>query len=287
MIEFSVANKINIFIETESMSVSCKKFLSLIYNEFPAPVEFSKKTLRVRVGDVCFSKNNLVKLGGDAFYNDGILYLTSGHAFVKNSETIEIVIPRKVKRGRIPFKRITPGRHVSDEIIEPLLVALLQGMGVDCYHASSIVDTNGVATVNIAWRGTGKTDAILPYIFDGCVLSDDLSFIDEAESILYAYPRPLRLYKYNIHRLNVSKLDKFLLHLKSKITPPWKPVKYIPLKPSQLAVNKYKKTYLNENFSKVTPDVKLDREELFSNITDFEFAYFSATKAMLRMAKII
>lgn len=286
MIEFSVAEKVNIHIETSSMSKGCMAFLDMIYKDFAAPVEKPEKVIRVRVGDENCTTDDLIRLGGDAFYNSGILYLTSGHCFTKAGEEVKVVVPTRVKRGRIPFKRPTPGRHISDEIIEPLLVAILQGLGVSCYHASAILQ-EGEATVNVAWRGTGKTDAVLPHVFEGSVLSDDLSLVDEVEGILYAYPRPLRLYRYNIDRLNIDRVSKIKLRLKAKVTPPWQPVEYISLKPSLLSVREYKKVYLNEVKSDASHDGCFNMEELYKNITEFEFSYFDATKAMLKLAKVI
>lgn len=287
MIEFSVAEKINVHIDTASMSRVCVDFLKMIYKDFAVPVESPLKVLRVRVADIKAPEEDLVKLGGDAFYNSGVLYLASGHFYKKIGNELEVVIPTRVKRGRVPFRRSTPGRHVSDEIIEPLLVILLQGMGISCYHASSILGEDGEAVVNIAWRGTGKTDAVLPYIFEGSVLSDDLSLVDEVEGVLYAYPRPLRLYRYNIDRLSIDDAAKAKLRLKSKVTPPWQPVKYISLNPNQLSVKKYRKVYLNELRSKVCHGDSFNMDELFKNITDFEFSYFDSTKAMLEMARVI
>jgi hypothetical protein len=286
MIEFSVANSINVIIDLNSMNRGCVSFLKLIYKDFLPPVVGAKKTIRLSMGEKSFGDEGLIKLGGDAFYSDGFLGLKAGHQFKKVENFIDVIVPARVKRGRVPFIRPTPGRHISDEILEPLMVSLLQELGIRCYHASSIVGESGVATINIAWRSTGKTDAILPYVFSGRVLSDDLSFVDDEAGVLYAYPRPLRLYSYNIHRLDVSRAERFRLRLKSKLTPAWQPVEYIALKPTVHAVSKYNKVYLNGVFASCDSVGVVD-ESVFSNITDFEFSHFSGTKAMLKLASIL
>ncbi len=287
MIEFSIANKINVFISTKSMNNNCKIFLEMTYKNFLLPIPEPTHVINVKISDAIPCDKNFMKLGYDARYRDGLLWLKSGHVYEKHKNMIDVNIPLKVKRGRVPFKRTTPGRHISDEIIEPLMVLLLSAEEISCYHASSIVNDKNEATVNVAWRATGKTDAILPYVFDGSVLSDDLSLIDEKARTLYAYPRPLRLYRYNIKRLNIDLINKFKLYIKSIVTPPWRPVEYISLNPRVLEANNYSKIYLNEKFSKLSLEANVDKDALFSLITEFEFAHYKQTETLLKIASII
>ena len=286
MIEFSVAESVNVLIHEGAMSKACKTFLNLIYKDFQPPVATPKKIIKLRVEDISIDTSELVKLGNDGFYSDRFLSLKSGHHYASDGNVISITVPSMVKRGRVPFKRSTPGRHISDEVIEPLMVVLLQELEFSCYHASSIIEKNGEASINIAWRATGKTNAILPHIYSGRVLSDDLSFVDEKNGILYSYPRPLRLYGYNIDVLDADRLTKFKLQLKSLITPPWQPVDYIPILPSVYSTKKYNKVYMNGEYSNIE-DYKKGNESLFLQITAFEFAHFDEAKAMLKICGIL
>lgn len=287
MIELSIANSINITIMTESLSRSSVKFLETIYSNFPDKISDSKLNLVIRVSDQIPPKENLIPLGEDAKYCNGYIELAQGHVFQRTGDTIEVTIPQKVKRGRVPFKRQTPGRHITDEIIEPIAVHCLKGFGITAYHASSRVKEDGVAEVNVAWKSTGKTEAILPYIFKNTVLSDDLCLIDEENGKLYSYPRPLRLYSYNIDSLKVDKTKKLKLRIQSWFTPFWRPVAYIPIAPPFYSTTKYEKIYLNEILSHRTTSETKDTSKALELITDFEFAFFRETETMLRIAEII
>ena len=76
--------------------------------------------LKIIIGGSIPEPDIKLKLGKDANASNDAVVLTSGHAFVKEKKGLTVYIPEKVKRGRIPFKRKTPGRHITDEIIEPL-----------------------------------------------------------------------------------------------------------------------------------------------------------------------
>jgi hypothetical protein len=225
--EFSVADRVNVEI-TGSLSDKCIAFLDKIYGQFSPPVNSPQFSISVGVTDQVPIIEKEISLGKDGYYDKNTLVLSSGHFFIRrDGNTLEVGIPSRVKRGRIPFKRRTPGRHISDEIIEPLLNLILQKIGCTFLHASAVFE-KGAVTVLMGWRGTGKTNAILREFESKEIWSDDLAILD-SEGYVYPYLRPIRLYSYNLELLNPEYLKEHRLKFRRYLTPPWRPVHYLPL----------------------------------------------------------
>ncbi|SMG43632.1 hypothetical protein [Arenibacter troitsensis] len=277
--EFSVAQRINVSVYG-TVNSSCESFLKMIYHNFDNTIEAPKYHLKINVSDVIPKIKKTVELGKDAFYDENTLVLKSGHYFIRDSEkSLTVGIPTKVKRGRIPFKRTTPGRHITDEIIEPLLQLLLLNCNATFVHASSIYK-DGKVDVLMGWRGTGKTNAILKDMSKNNIWSDDLAIIDN-HGYVYPYLRPIRIYSYNIPLLDPEYISKHKLKFKRRITPPWQPVHYLPLSTEtgvkSAPLNEF--IYLNDRTSK-----KLAKDA--KNIMLFEQIYFKDYQIMLEQAGV-
>ncbi|MCB0462028.1 MAG: hypothetical protein R2816_01335 [Flavobacteriaceae bacterium] len=277
--DFSLAQRINIEISGQATK-DCVKFLNNIYENFEKKLDNPDYTLKVIVTDKIPKINKVVSLGKDAYYNENTLILNSGHFFIReNDKTLTVGIPFRVKRGRIPFKRNTSGRHITDEIVEPLTNLILLNCDAAFVHASSIY-SNGKADILMGWRGTGKTNAILKDFESKDIWSDDLAIID-SNGFVYPYLRPIRLYAYNLALLNKKYIKDHKLNFKSKITPPWRPVHYLPLK-KKASVKKAELrsiTYLNN------PDTKNIAEDA-EDIMIFEQSFFEHYKIMLQHSGI-
>lgn len=141
-------------------------------------------------------------------------------------------MPLNVKRGRIPFKRKTSGRHITDEIIEPFLQLSLLASNATFVHASSIYENEKVKVL-MGWRGTGKTNAILEDFENKEIWSDDLAIID-SKGFVYPYLRPIRIYSYNLPLLNNDYVIENKLKYKKYFTPPWRPIHYLPLNKTKI-----------------------------------------------------
>lgn len=273
--EFSVAQKINVFILGES-SKNAKDFIDKIYENFDSPLKHSQFSLYIKITDEIPVIEKEHELGKDGYYGQDALILNTGHFFIRNNDTtLTVGVPTKVKRGRIPFKRITPGRHISDEIIEPLLQLALLKCDATFVHASTVYE-NGKANVLMGWRGTGKTNAILEDFESKEIWSDDLAIID-INGFVYPYLRPIRIYSYNIPLLSPDYIKKHNLNIKKLITPFWRPVHYLPLKSSaeqekRATLGKF--IFLNNKQSDTLAE---DAE----NIMDFEQIFFNHFKIML------
>jgi hypothetical protein len=288
MIRCSVADRLNIVLETDTMTPGCASFLNTIYRDFAQPVAQPVIALRVRVKDLPEPAGNVRRLGHDGWYGDGFLQLASGHRFERLGDEVIVDVPSQVKRGRVPFKRATPGRHISDELVEPLMVYLLEPFGIRFLHSSAILaEDDNQATVRVAWRGTGKTNAILPFLGTGRLMSDDLTPYDSETGILHAYPRPLRLYSYNIERLPWSDREKAKLRRKSFRTPPWQPVAYLPLQPRIMTTDRCEFIFLNAGDERPVDPLDPEIVRLFNLITEFELAPFRTTETLLRLASVL
>jgi hypothetical protein len=277
--KFSVANRINVSIEG-SLSRDCQSFLAKIYSHFDAPLSTPDFSLIVKITDDIPDIEKVIVLGKDGYYNAKTLVLNSGHFFTRrNARTLEVGIPKRVKRGRVPFKRETPGRHVSDEIIEPLLTLVLHKLNCTFLHASALYD-KGSVTVLMGWRGTGKTNAILKDFGSKEVWSDDLTILD-SNGMVYPYLRPIRLYAYNLELLDQEYVKRHHLKLKSLLTPPWRPVHYLPLLDKAGAGSAPLKEliYLNDKKSKSLPR---DAERIMR----FEQSFFMHYRIMLAQSGI-
>jgi hypothetical protein len=277
--EFSIAERINVEISGE-LSNDCISFLKKIYENFDEKCETPKFILKVVVTDEIPKIKKKYSLGKDGYFDEKTLILSSGHFFIRSQDNIlKVGIPTKVKRGRIPFKRVTPGRHITDEIIEPLLQIILQRYDATFVHASSIYE-NGKVSVIMGWRGTGKTNAILKDFEKKEIWSDDLSIID-SEGFVYPYLRPIRLYSYNLPLIDKSYLKTHKLNLKKYITPPWKPVHYLSLQTK----SETKKAPMGEMIflnDKKTRTLAQDSE----NIMEFEQIFFKNYQIMLNQSRI-
>lgn len=278
-LKFSVAQKINIYING-NISNKCLSFLNKIYNNFDKIIEKPIFELKIEVTDSLPKINATTQLGKDGYANKNTFIQNSGHFFIMEKNVLTIGVPSKVKRGRVPFKRITPGRHLSDEIIEPFLQVLLLECNATFVHASSVY-VNGKVDVLMGWRGTGKTNAILKNIDSKEIWSDDLSIID-SEGYVYPYLRPIRLYSYNLPLINKKYIAKNNLNIKKYITPSWRPVHYLQLQ-NKSSVEKGRLnslTYLNNPESS---NLAKDSEEIMK----FEQLFFENIRLMLQHLKIL
>ena len=155
---FSVADKINIIIKNKSANSNFKKFINKAYSCFFNTVKKPVYSIEIIIEKIKYPSNK--KLGDDiSLLKDGI-QLSSNHIFIKKKNKFKIIVPEKVKRGRIPWLRKTPGRHITDEIIEPFLQILLRSIGLTFLHASCILNENK-ADVFMGWRKSGKTNLII------------------------------------------------------------------------------------------------------------------------------
>lgn len=278
-LSFSVAGKINVILSNIN-NKKVQKFLCKIYKNFDNIVDSPEFTIDLLITDVQPKLTNKILLGHDASYDKNTLCLNSGHYFLKNSiNSIVVGVPSKVKRGRVPFKRAVPGRHITDEIIEPLIQIALLKCNFSFLHASSLFE-NGKVDILMAWRGTGKTNAILEGIkLNKEIWSDDLTIID-SNGTAYPYLRPIRLYSYNIPLLSFSYIKKHKLRIKRYLTPPWQPVNYLELRKTTqkfAKINSIK--YLNN----------LDKTHIASYADDvmcFEQIFFSDIRIMLKHSGI-
>jgi len=276
---FSVANSINISVDSDVESHAID-FIKKIYSDFDSLIQDPLWNINIRLStESCIKLDASHKLGKDAIYNSNSIKFSSGHLFSVVDNTINVTIPQKIKRGRVPFKRLTPGRHVSDEIIEPLLKFILPELSMSFLHASAYLDNN-TAVITMGWRGTGKTMGILSHIKSHKILADDLVIID-TQGYAYPYPRPIRIYSYNISSLPYGKFEKLKYFIKSLLTPHWQPVEYIH--------------YYNSSDTKF-PISKIDylNDENCSNlplvsrlITDYEYSYFDNVMLMMHVAGVI
>lgn len=272
--QFSLAQRININI-SGAMSKDCCNFIELIYKNFDKTLENPTATLNVELTDVLPKIESKIQLGKDGYADDNTLILNSGHSITRIENGFNIKVPSKVKRGKIPFKRTTPGRHITDEIIEPFLQLLLLDSDATFVHASSVYENEEVKVL-MGWRGTGKTNAILKDFDSKEIWSDDLAIID-TDGFVYPYLRPIRLYSYNLPLLNEDYLRKHKLNFKKRITPPWQPVHYLPLetKSNHKKAKLKKINYLNNPKSLRIGE---DAEE----IMHFEQLFFEDFRIMLK-----
>lgn len=278
---FSVAEKINVVVKSEKYYSEVASFLKIIYANFKGPIENPSYTLEVIVTDKKPKMKPTFILGKDGFSNDQTLVLSSGHFFSNSEKKLTVGVPEKVKRGRVPYKRTVAGRHLSDEIIEPILQLIFLKLNTTFLHASSIFDIREESVeVLMGWRGTGKTNAVLKVLSDKNkeIFSDDLSILDSNGNV-FPYPRPIRLYSYNLNLLEDDELKK-KLKVKALVTPPWQPVYYLPLnKISKWKVRLSKIHYLNNpetnNIAKECEDIML-----------FEQGFFNSYKIMLSHTNI-
>ncbi|WP_299121229.1 hypothetical protein [uncultured Winogradskyella sp.] len=277
--QFSLANRVNVNIKG-LLSKSCLNFIKLIYENFDKPLEDPKSVLNVTITDSIPNIENVTSLGKDCVANDKTVVFNTGHFIVRTEKGFDIGVPTKVKRGRIPFKRITPGRHITDELIEPFMQILLLESNATFVHASSVLD-NGKVDVIMGWRGTGKTNAILKELNTKEIWSDDLSVVD-TEGFVYPYLRPIRLYSYNLPLIDKNYRAKHNLDIKKFITPPWQPVHYLPLK-NKNTINKAK---LNKLYYLNRPNgfnLPKDAEE----IMNFEQLFFDHYKIIMKHLGIL
>lgn len=277
--KFSVANRINVSIGG-ALSRDCQSFLDKIYAHFESPLSAPEFSLNVQVTDQIPDIEKVISLGKDGYYDEKTLVLSSGHFFTSNdSNILEVGVPTRVKRGRIPFKRKTPGRHLSDEIIEPLLSLILHKFSCTFLHASALYE-EGSVTVLMGWRGTGKTNAILKDFESRDVWSDDLTILD-SKGMVYPYLRPIRLYSYNLELLDPEYVKKHRLKFKSLLTPPWRPVHYLPLQDKTGTGSAPLKVliYLNDKKSDSLPK---DSERIMR----FEQSFFTHNRIMLAQSGI-
>ncbi|EDP69546.1 hypothetical protein FBALC1_00290 [Flavobacteriales bacterium ALC-1] len=277
--QFSLANRVNVNI-SGLLSKSCFNFITLIYKNFDKPLKEPKSVLNVVITNKTPKIENTTSLGKDCIANDKTIVFNTGHFITKTDKGYNLGVPTKVKRGRIPFKRITSGRHITDELIEPFIQILLLESNATFVHASSIF-YNDKVDVLMGWRGTGKTNAILKELNTKEIWSDDLSIID-ADGFVYPYLRPIRLYSYNLPLIDKSYRSKHRLDVKKYITPPWRPVHYLPLK-NKNTLNKAKLNklyYLNRPNGLNLPK---DAEE----IMDFEQLFFDHYKIIMKHLGIL
>lgn len=282
-IKFSIADAINVIIITDGMSSSCKNFLTMTYRYFEAWLEKPMHTIKVKIEDQIVTETKLpLTLGKDAYYCSGEILFSTGHYYKRSSKLSTIMIPSKVKRGRIKFKRNTPGRHITDEILEPYIINILSELKISTIHASSYLNETGEhCIVKTAWRGTGKTEAILPLVSTGRLLSDDLTLINFNTKIVYSYPRPIRVYKYNLKSLPKDAMKSEYI-LKSYLTPPWRPVLYLPIKPRKHSTLLSRLVFLND---KDISESKL--KKTLVAVMDFETSHFQLHKSGLIISDII
>jgi hypothetical protein len=275
---FSVASKINVKI-LGGFKKKSAEFISAIFADFDGPLDKPNFTINIKLTDNIPKLKEKVSLGKDGVYGENFLVLKTGHYFVRFEKSIEIGVPTKVKRGRVPFKRSTPGRHITDEVLEPILANILLENGCTFLHAATYIESNK-AQVLMGWRGTGKTKSILQEFEKKRIWADDLSILDEA-GFVYPYNRPIRIYSYNIPSLSDEYVKNNFLNIKRFFTPPWRPVHYLPInnidKNSKVKLGNL--TFLN--------DIHINNlEEISDQIMAFEHVFFEEIKIMLQVAKI-
>ena len=275
--EFVIADKVKVKISSEEKVIKCFDFIAKIYDQFEKEGENISYLLNVVITDKLPSYAEVkYKLGKDGFSTENQLFLSSGHCFEIGNSNITVYIPTRVKRGRIPFKRGVVGRHVTDEIIEPMLRLIFLKLGMTYVHASTIIE-NQRAELVMGWRGSGKTEKVLSEIQKGKeIWSDDLAIIDD-RGFVYPNLRPIRLYYYNSYKkIKSTFLSSLFYLLKAKVTPKWQPVEYVKLKNhrKEKKIKLHSLTYLNKP---VSEDIAQDVED----VINFEFNYFKHIEIML------
>ena len=265
------------------MDNSCIKFILKAFKYFRPCLDCPRHKIYIKIKSHLFSNyDDYLVLGKDARFKDNHVVLNSGHEYIRKDNISTVLIPKYVKRGRIPFKRLVPGRHFVDEILEPYLIHILKEYDIDTFHASSILAENDQVLIHSAWRNTGKTEKIIPLIGTGRILSDDLTMVNQKKNIVFSYPRPIRLYKYNLNSLPLSKSFIIYLKIKSFISPPWMPLYYFPINPSIHKSHSFINIFLNN----ISVDLNVNS---FINdaILDFETNHFSEHRSILRIAGIL
>ena len=265
------------------MDNSCVNFILKAFKYFRPCLDNPRHKIYVKLkSNLCSNYDNYSVLGKDAKFKDNHVALNSGHEYIRKDNISKIFIPKYVKRGRIPFKRLAPGRHIVDEILEPYLIHILKEYDIDTFHASAILAENDQVIIHSAWRNTGKTEKIIPLIGTGRILSDDLTMVNQKKNIVFSYPRPIRLYKYNLNLLPLSKSFITFLKIKSFIYPPWKPLYYFPINPNIHKSHSFINIFLN----KISEDLNV---KTFINdaIIEFETDHFSQHRSILRIAGIL
>ena len=270
---FSIANKINVYIENNFSNKKFNDFIENAFLNFDDIVEEPLYNIKLYVKKNNIFSNYQFELGNDMKkVKNGIVFPT-GHEYYFNNKDYKIIIPLKVKRGRIPWRRTTPGRHVVDEVLEPFLQLVLNSFRYTFLHASCILEDKG-ANISMGWRHSGKTEKLLPFINDYEIWSDDFIILSD-EGKVYPYPRPIRLYSYNLPLLPINKKQLWSLKLKSFFTPPWQPVKYWNFKkPSKIHANINKIELLN--------NLEGDIAEMSQLIMNFEHNFYSKEKIFLK-----
>jgi len=93
------------------------------------------------------------------------------------------------------------GVFLQAQVLEPILYLKLLEQEVLLIHAAGVADDRH-GYVFPAHGGTGKTTLSLNLLRNGFnLLGDDLLLLDPATQTVYAYPRPLHLFTYNIDTL--------------------------------------------------------------------------------------
>lgn len=93
------------------------------------------------------------------------------------------------------------GVFLQAQVLEPVLYFKLLRSGILLMHAAGVADARG-GYVFPAEGGTGKTTLSLALVKSGFrLLGDDLVLMEPATQTVYAYPRPLHLFTYNLHSL--------------------------------------------------------------------------------------
>ena len=270
---FSIANKINIYIENNYSNKKFNNFIENAFLNFEDIVSDPLFNIRIYVKENKIPSNYQFELGNDMKKVENGIIFPSGHAYYRDNKDYKIIVPLQVKRGRIPWRRSTPGRHVVDEVLEPFLQLVLNSCNHTFLHASCVLEEQR-ANISMGWRHSGKTEKLLPCINDIEIWSDDLIILSENGKV-YPYPRPIRLYSYNLPFLPIDKKQLRRLKLKSFFTPPWQPVKYWNFnKPSMISCKLNSIELLNI--------VDQDIAEMSQIIMDFEHDFHSRKNIFIK-----
>ncbi len=120
-----------------------------------------------------------------------------------------------------PVRRVyvtAVGVFVQAQVLEPVMYLSLLNQGIFLMHSAG-VSKDGRAKVFPAYGGTGKTTTCMSLLGRGYdFLGDDLLLVDPTAKTVFAYPRPLHLFTYNVRNLQGAKvpaLTAFAIYFKN------------------------------------------------------------------------
>jgi hypothetical protein len=112
------------------------------------------------------------------------------------------------------------GVFLQAQVLEPVMYLKLLERNVLLMHAAGVA-ARDKGYLFPAHGGTGKTTLSIALLDQGChLLGDDLLFVDVSERRVYAYPRPLHLFTYNVKNLHGARVPykyRFTIYIKNVI----------------------------------------------------------------------